>query len=500
MNRAFQAQPTSKAQVKSVPVLGKGNLLQRKCACGGAAGLEGECAACAKKKQALQRKADQDQFPASSGRTLEPARQQNSGQRVSHDFSQIRVYAGPTAKPAERNVNGAGLPDPLKAGLEQLSGLDLSAVQIHYNATEPAQVNALAYTQGTDIRIAPGQARHLPHEGWHVVQQLQGRVKPTMQMKGTLVNDHDELEREADVMGAKAKQLGDQAGKASFQTRLATTGEAEPEDEPFVVALASAVQQSTRQLVKPPLGKGPVMQRVANFVAGTVNATTNLAAHVIAGNRDMGFTPPTLNGTTILSGATAQGALKAPVLGGRSNADGTESTWVSTVPTNEASFTMRLPAAGPWSTVTPKANVVALFASLRLTAQAGCATAGDSTFGFNGKPTDADFATNVRTHEDIHAADHKTAFNTVIVAWDTKLEAAKTANRVFSGATVADAEAALFRAMGGTPNQIATAQFAEWIRLNNITHRGATLATGGTATPSNSAANATCTTSSIDAT
>jgi hypothetical protein len=45
----------------------------------------------------------------------------------------------------------------------------------------------------------------LPHEAWHVVQQAQGRVKPTMQMKdGVPVNDDKGLEHEADVMGAKA--------------------------------------------------------------------------------------------------------------------------------------------------------------------------------------------------------------------------------------------------------------------------------------------------------
>lgn len=35
------------------------------------------------------------------------------------------------------------------------------------------------YSQGTDIHIGPGQEKHLPHEAWHVVQQKQGRVKPT---------------------------------------------------------------------------------------------------------------------------------------------------------------------------------------------------------------------------------------------------------------------------------------------------------------------------------
>ena len=90
--------------------------------------------------------------------------------------------------------NNTGLPDPLKSGIEALSGLSMDNVNVHYNSSQPAQLNALAYAQGTDIHIAPGQEQHLPHEAWHVVQQAQGRVKPTMQMKGGVpVNDDQGL-------------------------------------------------------------------------------------------------------------------------------------------------------------------------------------------------------------------------------------------------------------------------------------------------------------------
>ena len=100
--------------------------------------------------------------------------------------------------------NNTGLPDNLKSGIESLSGISLNNVKVHYNSTQPAQLNALAYAQGTDIHIAPGQEPHLPHEAWHVVQQAQVRVKPKLQAKGTLINDDPALEHEADVMGRKA--------------------------------------------------------------------------------------------------------------------------------------------------------------------------------------------------------------------------------------------------------------------------------------------------------
>ncbi|MFZ3018163.1 MAG: DUF4157 domain-containing protein [Gallionella sp.] len=109
---------------------------------------------------------------------------------------------------APAKPDNTGLPDNLKNGIETLSGMSMDNVKVHYNSSQSAQLNALAYAQGTDIHVAPGQEQHLPHEAWHVVQQAQGRVKPTMQMKdGVPVNDDQGLEHEADVMGGRAAQL-----------------------------------------------------------------------------------------------------------------------------------------------------------------------------------------------------------------------------------------------------------------------------------------------------
>jgi hypothetical protein len=108
-------------------------------------------------------------------------------------------------KPIQKKENNIGLPDQLKSGVESLSGIDMSDVKVHYNSSQPAQLNAHAYAQGNQIHIASGQEKHLPHEAWHVVQQKQGRVKPTKQMKGKVnVNDDVGLEKEADVMGEKS--------------------------------------------------------------------------------------------------------------------------------------------------------------------------------------------------------------------------------------------------------------------------------------------------------
>ncbi|MBC7751017.1 MAG: DUF4157 domain-containing protein [Candidatus Saccharibacteria bacterium] len=78
-------------------------------------------------------------------------------------------------------------------------------VKVHYNASAPAQLNAHAYAQGADIHLAHGQEKHLPNEAWHVLQQTQGRVQPTMQKEGIEdINEDTELEKEADVMGTRA--------------------------------------------------------------------------------------------------------------------------------------------------------------------------------------------------------------------------------------------------------------------------------------------------------
>jgi hypothetical protein len=126
---------------------------------------------------------------------------------------------------AELQKNRTGLPDNLKAGIERLSGMPIDDVRVHYNSAKPAQLQALAYTQGTDIHVGPGQERHLPHEAWHVVQQKQGRVKPTIQMIGGVsVNDDQSLEHEANSMGARA--LGSRANvqlKAASQAQPANT-------------------------------------------------------------------------------------------------------------------------------------------------------------------------------------------------------------------------------------------------------------------------------------
>lgn len=99
-----------------------------------------------------------------------------------------------TDESIQKQEQNTGLPNDLKSGIEKLSGLSLDNVKVHHNSSKPAQLQAQAYAQGSDIHIAPGQEKQLPHEAWHVVQQKQGSVKPTIQLKGNK-NTKDNPER-----------------------------------------------------------------------------------------------------------------------------------------------------------------------------------------------------------------------------------------------------------------------------------------------------------------
>ncbi|WP_083330414.1 MULTISPECIES: DUF4157 domain-containing protein [Pseudoalteromonas] len=142
-------------------------------------------------------------------------KREKSGKAVLEDnrahassITQLKARSEPVPRSGSKQVNhSSGLPQQLKSGIEQLSGYAMDDVKVHYNSSKPAQLNAHAYAQGSDIHVASGQEKHLPHEAWHVVQQKQGRVTPTIQAKVN-INDDIGLEREADVMGAKAASIG----------------------------------------------------------------------------------------------------------------------------------------------------------------------------------------------------------------------------------------------------------------------------------------------------
>ncbi len=75
-------------------------------------------------------------------------------------------------------------------------------------ADAPAQLGAHAVARGRDTKFGQGQEGHLPHDAWHVVQQAEGRVRPTTQVYGAPINDDAGLEAEAAREGQRALAVG----------------------------------------------------------------------------------------------------------------------------------------------------------------------------------------------------------------------------------------------------------------------------------------------------
>jgi hypothetical protein len=149
-------------------------------------------------------------------------RQYASGQReaaTGGEPVQGRFESHACPEPAQfaPRPNRTGMPDRLKAGIESLSGIDMSDVRVHANSELPAKLDALAYTQGSEIYLGPGQERHLAHEAWHAVQQKQGRVWATERLRGIAVNDSAMLEKEAEVVRSS---LNDPSGDSHLIRKI----------------------------------------------------------------------------------------------------------------------------------------------------------------------------------------------------------------------------------------------------------------------------------------
>lgn len=113
------------------------------------------------------------------------------------------------------------LPPNVEAEMEASFGADFSAVRVRQDSRADS-LGALAYTQGSDIHIAPGQydphtrggKELLGHELAHVLQQSDGRVASTGAVNGVPLNDDPALEREADDLGARAAR-GERVGRGA---------------------------------------------------------------------------------------------------------------------------------------------------------------------------------------------------------------------------------------------------------------------------------------------
>jgi predicted chitinase len=173
----------SKVSPSSPAPVGTG-LLQRKCACGGSAGLTGQCAECDQERLTLQRQAANQSAPSavpsivhdvlrSPGQSLDGDTRAFMESRFGHDFSQVRVHADSRASDSARAVN------------------------------------ATAYTVGQNVVFQAGSYQPetetgrmlLAHELTHVVQQSGAGLGLMQNKRGaglTIGQPGDRAEQEAD--------------------------------------------------------------------------------------------------------------------------------------------------------------------------------------------------------------------------------------------------------------------------------------------------------------
>jgi hypothetical protein len=171
-------------------------ILQRKCACGGSAGMSGECEECGEKQRlGLQTKLKVnepgDTYEQEADRIAEQVLATPTHPAVSGAPLRIQRFVGqstgqtqaaPTSVAQALASSGRPLEPALRQDMEQRFGQDFSQVRVHTDAkaAESARaVNALAYTVGRSVVFGAGQFAPetttgrglLAHELVHVIQQ-----------------------------------------------------------------------------------------------------------------------------------------------------------------------------------------------------------------------------------------------------------------------------------------------------------------------------------------
>jgi hypothetical protein len=368
-----------------------------------------------------------------------PASQQVIFRKADATSSGVDAGSAVVGHLAGRRGRGLSLPEGTRRSMEDAFGHDFSRVRIHLDAEAgriSSGLGARAFTHGSEIYFGEGMY---------------------------------------DPEGESGRRL-----LAHELTHVVQQGEAPPNRSTRAIAPVAATPAAT-----------PAIQRDATWAASPASEVNNLANSLINGVA-VGVTWPTLNGTQFWSHAEVRVPMRAPTLVFEPVATGGVNARVGTLPVNTGSYNETVLAPGPWSLVVPKATVGARYPAL-----AQCTGAGDTTFRAIGMPSDAAMFTANRRHEDHHATDHQAAFEASIGAWDTQLLLSWAIDQTFHGANQAAAEAALYAAMGGTPNDVADRYF-DGCQAAVIAYHGT--AAGGGVTSANPTANADCTTSSVEST
>jgi hypothetical protein len=197
-------------------------LLQRKCACGGTPGLDGECAGCRTKWLGLQRKVTDQatgtpvppivhEVLRSAGQPLDPNTRAFMEPRFGHDFSQVRVHTDAEAAESTRVLNarafaverqvvfGSGRYAPTTDAGRALIAHELThVVQQGVNLGNTSVQRAALPGEGSAVGTAEGPSEEIPEES----------------LEGTAVED-EEVAAEPVSMDMTLERL-DRDGDSSF--------------------------------------------------------------------------------------------------------------------------------------------------------------------------------------------------------------------------------------------------------------------------------------------
>ena len=281
----------------------RGSLLQRKCACGGSAGLSSQCNACQTKKllglqtklavgepaDVYEREADRiaDQVMATlahPGVSSAPLRiQRFSGQ------SNGQVDAAPASVDQALTSTGRSLEPALRQDMEQRFGHDFSRVRVHSGtaAEQSARdVNALAYTVGPNIvfgagRFAPGSRegwRLIAHELTHVAQQSGADGVRTGQNNGKRGLSPISLQRKCACGGSSvlAGECGECSKKGQRTAQLAATNSTPADASSIRHNGSSAGHESFRQPVQTNSGHDFSRVRIHSQLHGAPTQSTSV--------------------------------------------------------------------------------------------------------------------------------------------------------------------------------------------------------------------------------
>ncbi|MCL4298020.1 MAG: DUF4157 domain-containing protein [Anaerolineae bacterium] len=175
-----------------------GSSIQRKCACGGEAEPDGECAECKAEREAVQRQA------------ADPAKEDS---------------IPPSVTMALQSGGGQSLDRTTRSSMEQAFGVDFRGVRVHTGAqaSQAARdINATAFTHGQDIffdegKFQPGTSagdRLLAHELTHTIQQRgNGRVQTKSTSEFAISQPGEPEEQEADLVAEQVVQKRQESGQ-----------------------------------------------------------------------------------------------------------------------------------------------------------------------------------------------------------------------------------------------------------------------------------------------